>query len=117
MHKEHHRTVLSLGNHHQEIPKIFREIQPVGELMKSSVEVMHPRLNRKPMMGTCCIMTTACVKDDQEMKCIFNSCAISKEYENCMECHHWSNHSDPCHLEKVSRNYCPAILRHKDLTI
>lgn len=115
MRKEFHSAVLTLPRAEQELTSLLQEIKPIR--MKARVELEHPRLNRNPIMGTCCIITIACITNTPGARCIFHDCATSKGYQNCMECQHWSNPSDPCNLEKVSRNYCPAILRHRDATI
>jgi hypothetical protein len=108
-------AVLSFPQPEETIPTIFEEMKSIR--LTARMEIEHPRLKREPIMGTCCVVTTACVKTMPGAKCIFNDCADSKGYENCMACQHWSNPADPCHLEKVSRNYCPAILRHRDSSI
>ena len=115
MYKEIHGSVLSMPRPEEAITSLLQEMKPLG--ITAQLEIEHPRLKRKPIMGTCCIVTTACVKSDNDSKCIFNDCTTSKGYNSCMECQHWSNPADPCHLEKVSRNYCPAILRHRDASV
>ena len=115
MHREFQGAALALPRSEKAVASLLQEMKPLG--MNIRMEIAHPRIKQKPIMGTCCIITTACVKSEPDTKCIFHNCANSKGYESCMECQHWSNADDPCHLEKVSRNYCPAILRHRDSTI
>ena len=114
MHKNCQSTSIRFPKIDEGISRSLPEMKPDTHLMTNRANVEHPRVNRKPIMGICCIVTTACVTTVPDAKCIFNDCANSKGFKNCMECLHWSNPSNPCHLEKVSRNYCPAILRHRD---
>ena len=66
---------------------------------------------RKPVMGTCGMMTLACAKDMPGINCFLHECALSRGYESCLECPHWNNPEDPCALQKVSRDFCPATSR------
>ena len=120
MHRTMQSSVLTLHHHEIQRPEEINWApfqKDIAEQMTGGTEFQHPRVRRKAVVGTCCVVTTACVKTDPDAKCIFHDCATSKGYESCMECQHWSNPAEPCHLDKVSRNYCPAILRHRDLTL
>lgn len=117
MHKYCQSTSVRFPELDEEIMRSFPEMKPDNFLTNNRATIKHPRISRKPVMGICSVVTTACVTTVPGTKCIFNDCANSKGFNICMECQHWSNPSDPCHLEKVSRNYCPAILRHRDSSL
>jgi len=69
------------------------------------------KMPKEPKLGTCGMMTLACVGDVPEVSCFLHDCARSRGYKSCLECPHWNNPEDPCPLQKVSRDFCPAISR------
>lgn len=100
----------------QQVPS-FREpnMQNHNELGQIGIGIVSDII-REPQIGTCSSFTRACVRDFPGIRCILHDCAITKGFNSCMKCPKWANPENPCHLEKVSRHYCPAIFRLRNRT-